>query len=180
MVNIDSENGIVDVHTLAEFWDVDVRTIQNYADPAKEDNPLPRISRGKYDFIKAMKWMYNRQRRKIEILETTGDEKLHQLKMRGQLIKNKKDEIALKRELGQLLDKKTTLIAWTNQINVIKNYLNSLKFELLRDLEDLVDKDALYVMKAIIEQSVDAVMEIIANLEIEKYIVNEEKLLEEE
>ena len=171
---------IVDVHNLAQFWGVDVRTVQNYADIRYAQPPLPREARGKYDFVKAMKWMYEYQRKKIEILETSGDEKLHALKMRGQIIKNKKDEIALKRELGQLLDKKTTLIAWTNQINVIKNYLNSLKYDLTRDLEDIVDKEVFSLMKEIIEQNIDRIMEIISKLEIEKYVVDEEKLLEEE
>ena len=173
-------NSTVDVHVLAQFWGVDIRTVQNYADARYENPPLPREARGKYDFVKAMKWMYERQRKKIEVLETSGDEKLHQLKMRGQIIKNKRDEIALKRELGQLLDKRTTLIAWTNQINVIKNYLNALKYDLTRDLETIVDAEVFDVMRETIEQAIDRTLEIISELEIEKYVIDEEKLLEEE
>ena len=168
-------SSLVDVHTLAQFWEVDIRTVQNYADVRRENPPLPREAHGKYNFVKAMQWMYNRLKTKIEILDNGGDEKLYALKMKGQIIKNKKDEINLKRDMAKILDKKTTLIAWSNQINTIKNFLNALKYDLRRDLDGIAESEE---QAEVINAAVNRIMKIISKLEIESIIVDEEKLLE--
>lgn len=163
----------VDVHTLAEFWEVDPRTIQNYADASYETPPLPRVAKGEYDFVKAMKWMYTRLKRKLEIAENSGDETLHALKMEGQIIKNRRDEVQYKRELAQLLDKKTTLIAFSNQMSVIANNLVGLKFDLMRDLESVIDE---HEKNKIIETAIEKFRNLVTTIDIAPYVENDDSL----
>lgn len=168
---------IVDVNTLAQFWNVDPRTIQNYADISKYNPPLPREERGKYDFIKAMKWMYEMQKDKIYKLENSGDEGLSDLKKEKQIMDNKKAELELKKMLFQLVDKKTVLIAWTNQLNVLKNNDTQLQFELKRDLEGVIDETE---KSKIVDELFHKKDEQLEKIEIAKYIISEELLVDEE
>lgn len=168
---------IVDVNKLAQFWNVDPRTIQNYADITKYNPPLPREERGKYDFIKAMKWMYEMQKEKIYKLETSGDEGLSDLKKEKQIMDNKKAELELKKMLFQLVDRKATLIAWTNQLNVLKNNDTQLQFELKRDLEGVIDETE---KSKIIDELFLKKDEQLGKIEIAKYIISEELLVDEE
>ena len=90
----------VDVHTLAKFFNRDVRTMQLWV-----NDGMPRETRGMYDFVKCVRWRIDKLESENEILKTTGDEKLHELRIRDQAIKNKRGELSLKRDLAQLTDK---------------------------------------------------------------------------
>jgi hypothetical protein len=162
---------LVTTGDLAEFFGCDVRTIQIWA--ADEEIGMPKMERDKYDFIQVMKW-------KIRFLEhknfelQQGGERLATLKMREQELKNKRAEIELKKSLGKVIEKKPALIAWSNQVNVVKSQVNSLRYELIVGLElnDVKTKKA--------NDLVDGCLEIIANVDIEKFIINEEALIDAE
>ncbi len=166
---------IVSVNTLAEFWDVDVRTIQNWADPSKEEYPLPRHNnkRGEYEFLDSIRWMYIRQRRKIQILEASSDDELHKHKITGQLIKNRKEEIELRKDLGEVLDKKETLIVISNLMSVVNNQINSLKYDTLRTL---TITDPLSIQK--IEEIYEDAKLIISNYDIDKLLTDENAIID--
>jgi phage terminase Nu1 subunit (DNA packaging protein) len=170
-----AEENIVDVHTLAEFWEVDIRTIQNYADPAKEAPPLPRESRGRYDFVKAMKWMYNRHKRQIEILETSGDDNLHKMRLQGQAVENKRREIGLRKDLSELVDKKMTTIVFTNLANIIKSGLGGLKHDLKRELDEVTDG---VERNKIIDNNFRHLDEIITQIKPDKLLQDADQLIE--
>jgi len=168
--------GIVDGHILAEFWEVSIRTIQNYSNEKKFNPPLPKVDTNKYDLITACKWIYNMQKEKIHKLKTAGDEKLSDLKKEKQIIDNKKAELALKREMRKIVDAKSVLIAWTNLQKVIKNNDTQLEYDLIRDLEGVTDekKKAEIISKGFAEK--DRQLE---RNDIVKYIVDEESFLRE-
>src|ERR1035437_5150784 len=156
---------------LAEFFGCDVRNIQLWA--ADEEIGMPKIEQNKYDFIAVMKWRIKFLDHRIFEL-ATGGEKLSLLKIREQEFKNKTGEINLKKSLGKLIEKKPALIAWSNQINVVKSQINSLRYGLVVDLELNDEK----TKKA--NTLVDGCLEIIANVDIEKFIINEEALIDAE
>jgi hypothetical protein len=54
----------IDLNQLAKFWDISVSTLRNFY--RLEKDPLPKESPGKFDFVKACKWMYEYQKRIIE------------------------------------------------------------------------------------------------------------------
>jgi hypothetical protein len=132
---------IVDIKYLADFWSLDIRTVQYYADSTREENPLPRESKGKYDFVKANRWMYERQKNKLEILESSGDEKLHGLKMEGQRIANKEKELRLNKLLGEIVDYEAVKIAWLNEVNIIKQAIHQMSYILQTELNEQDDKN---------------------------------------
>ena len=158
---------LVTTGDLAEFFGCTERNIQDWA--ADEEIGMPKIDRDKYDFIQVMKWRIKFLEHKNFELQS-GGERLSALKMREQELKNKRAEIELKRSLGKVIEKKPALIAWSNQINVVKSQINSLRYELVVGLELNDEK----TKKA--NMLVDSCLEIIANVDIEKYIVNEEAL----
>ena len=160
--------GIVDTEFLAKFFDKAERTIRDWA--SSDEMGMPKEGHDSYDFEKVIKWRLNYLQKENEILKNSGDEKLHAMKIRGQEIKNKKDEIELKKALGKLIEKKPALIAWSNQINIIKSHINSMRHDLTTELS-LNDDEVKSLNKTI-----DGFLEILAHIEIEKYIVNEEAL----
>lgn len=168
---------IVPVHTLAEFWEVDIRTVQNYADPSKEEYPLPRHNgkRGEYDFLEAMKWMYRRQKRELEILKLSGDDELHQHKIINMLIKNEREEIGLKQELAQLVDKRQTINAVSNIMSIVNNQLNSLYYDTLRTL-NITEPAQITALTNIYEETKTS----LSTMEIKKIITDENSLIEHE
>lgn len=162
---------IVTTGDLAEFFGCDDRTIQLWA--ADEELGMPKLDRDKYDFIQVMKWRIRFLEHKI-FESQQGGEKLANLKMREQELKNKRAEIELKRSLGKVIEKKPTLIVWSNQINVVKSQVNSLRYELIvgLELDDVKTKKT--------NDLVDGCLEIIATVEIEKFLINEEALIDAE
>ena len=60
--------------------------------------------------------------------------------MIGQTIKNKRDELAYKKEISQLVDKKAVLIAYSNQTGVINSKINSLEKDLETKTKRLIVK----------------------------------------
>jgi hypothetical protein len=156
---------------LAEFFGCDVRNIQLWA--ADEEIGMPKIEQNKYDFIAVMKWRIKFLDHKIFEL-ATGGEKLSLLKIREQELKNKNSEINLKKTLGKLIEKKPALIVWSNQINVVKSQVNSLRHEVIVGLE-LNDAETKKT-----NDFFDNCLELIANVDIDKFIVNEEALIDAE
>lgn len=168
-------NNIVDVHTLANFWNVDVRTVQNYADDSKYNPPLPRAARGQYDFLRAMKWMYEMQKEKIYKLETSGDETLANIKKEKELRIIRRIDLEYRREINKLVDKKSVLIAFTNIMNIINTNDTYHKYDLKRDLEGILDESK---KNEIIEKSFETKKQQLSKMEIEKHIFNEELITE--
>jgi|GEM_PF-6734218 len=170
-----NEKGLISTNELAAFWGVDARTVQNYADVRFEEEPLPRDGRGLFNFVKAQKWMYNRLRKKIEVLETAGDEKMYAQKLLDIRVKRELNETKLKIMQQQLVEKQAVLMAWTNQINVIKNYINSLKYDLFRETADVTDE---LEKREIIERNINLALARITKVEIERYIATEDSIYE--
>jgi hypothetical protein len=162
---------IVTTGDLAEFFGCDDRTIQLWA--ADEELGMPKLDRDKYDFIAVMKWRIRFLEHKNFELQQ-GGEKLANLKIRDQELKNKRSEIEYKKSLGQVIPKKPVLIAWSNQINVVKSQINSLRYGIIVDLELGEERTT----KA--NKLVDSCLEIISKVDIEKFIINEEALIDAE
>ena len=157
----------VDVHTLAKFFNRDVRTMQLWV-----NDGMPRETRGMYDFVKCVRWRIDKLESENEILKTTGDEKLHELRIRDQAIKNKRGELSLKRDLAQLIDKKQVLIAFSNQNSVINFKINNLMNDLLRELKESLDSKQVKKLREHFNETKDT----ISKLKIDEYIVNEDKI----
>lgn len=166
---------IIGVNELATFWGIDPRTIQNYSDGRFEEKPLQKIGRGKYDFVEANRWLIHRLRKKIEVLETAGDEKMYAQKLLDIRVKRELNETKLKIMQQQLVEKQAVLMAWTNQINVIKNYINSLKYDLFRETADVTDE---LEKREIIERNINLALARITKVEIERYIATEDSIYE--
>ncbi|RMG78716.1 MAG: hypothetical protein D6707_09445 [Bacteroidetes bacterium] len=168
---------LVDVHTLAEFWGVDARTVQNYADARYENPPLPREERGKYNFVKAMKWMYNRQKRKIEILENSGDEKLHALKVNTQKVILEERKLKLRRLLGELVDADAVRIAWLTEVKYFEKAIDALVPKLDHALENVTDPNQ---RREILRKFInEAKLSIAQDLKIDQDEETEEEILKE-
>lgn len=171
-------SNIVDVNTLATFWGVTPRTVQNYSNPEYEAEPLPKESRGNYDFIKSNKWMYERQRKQIEMLEVSGNETLHALKVEEQIIKNKKAEREYRQDLLELVDRASVLMVVTNVFNIVRGTFEQTRFALIDELSPLfTDKDKGI---EIINQNYDESLETICQSDIENIIGNPEMLMEDD
>ena len=165
------DENLTDVHTLAKFFDRDIRTIQNWV-----NDGMPRAIRGKYNFINCVKWRLQKLEDENEILRTAGDEKLYARRMHGQDIKNKRDEIALKRELSQLIDKNTSLRVFSNQTVIINSKINNLENDINQEIGNILNKKQKKKMSGFFNDLRIS----ISSLDIERYLVNEEKILEEE
>jgi len=95
----------VTTKALADFFSVTDRTIQKWEEKFEEKKlPRARRDRGYYDFLVFILNIYNLQKEEIEMLKSSGDEKLHRLKMDGQRIQNKERDIKFRRLLGSLVD----------------------------------------------------------------------------
>jgi phage terminase Nu1 subunit (DNA packaging protein) len=67
----DQKINIVDVATLANFFEVEERTIQNWVSV----NGAPRSSRGEYDFMQFIKWRIRYLENEKKIFEAGGSKK---------------------------------------------------------------------------------------------------------
>ena len=160
----------VDENYLIELFDISGRSIRRWV---SEDN-MPREGANKYDLIKCVQWRVKTLNNEIEMLKLSGDEKLHELKKRETEQNIKTKQVNYKILLGKYVDKKATLIAFSNTVNIIDSAFTSLEHDLIREL-DLTEKQATTLTKEFANTK-----EYIHNLDVEKYIVDEEKLLEEE
>lgn len=160
---------IVDVEYLANFFGVTARRVQQWAD----EDGMPRESRGEYDILKCARWKIRKLEEECEILRNSGDEKLHALKMEGQRIKNKKDELALRKVMGELVDYESVKIAWASETKTfakaLKVMINKL-YDALEEVEDRIQK------KSIIEREVKAVLNRLGDLDIKEDFDEEEYL----
>ena len=125
---------IVTVTQLAEIYECTERTIQNWAEEG-----MPKEDRGEYDLAKVAKWVYLRQKRELEIVRESGDEKLHALKMQGQRINNREREVKLRRMLGELVDFDAVRIAWVGECKVFRKNLSALVPKLAHALAGVED-----------------------------------------
>lgn len=166
---------IVSVNELADLFGVEPRTIQLWAE--REEDPLPKIERGKYNFILCVKWRLNELEHEVKMLELSGDEKLHSLKVEEQILKNKKAEREYQRDLLELIERKPTLMIWTNQLNLIRSSIEQLRFSLIDELGTLFsDSDRGY---EIINKNFDESLDSISSTQIESLIDNPEIIMEE-
>lgn len=164
----------IDVHTLAKFFNRDVRTMQLWV-----NDGMPREDRGLYDFVKCVRWRLDKLEAENDILKTSGDEKRYKVQMEGDKIKNKLIETKWRREIGHLVDKKAVLIAWGNQNNIVGTKSEFLKEDLKREINTLIPKALHKNVSKIIDQNINSMKELISKLELEKYIIDEEKIIED-
>lgn len=165
------ENNIVDVHTAAKYFNKGVRRLQQYVEEG-----MPRDTKGNYDLLKCSKWRVEKLEDENEILRTAGDEKLYAQKMIGQIIKNKRDDLAYRKEILELVEKKAVFIAYSNQTGVINSKINSLE----KDLDQIFDGKMNKKMKLKKAKLFNETRLAIGNLPIEKLIIDEEKIIKQE
>ncbi|OGU58288.1 MAG: hypothetical protein A2V66_03615 [Ignavibacteria bacterium RBG_13_36_8] len=167
---------IVDVHFLSEFFGMDVRTIQNWADKDKTYPNMPRLKKGEYDFLKCVKWRLQFLERENKKIKAAGEEKLVDIELQKEIKKDKLEDIKLKKELQQLVDRKMTLIAISNVFKIINHYMESCRHELKRDT---AGKSGAGLEKTI-DASIDEMKSNVHKLNVEKLLIDEEKLIEGE
>ena len=93
---------------------------------------------------------------------------------------NKYNEIEkLKYELNQYVRKRDILDAWGNQNNIIGSKTEMLKEDLKRDVIHHIPKELRKKVTGIIEKLVNSYKLYISKLELEKYIIDEEKIIED-
>lgn len=111
---------------------------------------------------------------RVDIYKQNIDETTNQQKLKREKVKTEREDIALRRDLQQLVNKRQTLNAWSNQINVIVSSWYALENDIIRDL-DLTQQQR-DKLKRLFDESRESV----SKLEIEKFIIDEEKLLEDD
>lgn len=158
---------LVTVTELAIYFERDVRTIQLWA-----EDGMPKHARGKYDKDECAKWKIKKLEEENEILRTVGDKKLYDLKIKDQAIKNKKGEIDLKKMLAQVVEKRSVLIAWSNQNSVINSKIDTLKNDVLREVKENLNEKQVKKLR----EHFNEVKDSISKLQIEEYIINEDKI----
>lgn len=168
-----ADSNSVDVEFLAKFFKKDIRTIQLWA----KNEGMSKQARGRYDFIRCVRWRIEKLENENEILLTTGDKKLYEEKYKGEVIKNRDKELAYKTRLGKLIDRKSALRVWTNQTSVIKNNFDFLGNNLIRDLDGVSDESK---KRKIIKKAITEAKETVASLDIEQFIIDEDKFFEED
>lgn len=117
---------IVDVSTLAAFFGVDERTIQNWVSL----NGAPRLERGEYDFLQFVKWRLNYLGNEIKKLEAGGDKK-YEAETVGKNLDNIKKQIDIKRLLKQLVPIAEVRQAYVSDAIAFRNSLEALEKKLV-------------------------------------------------
>lgn len=121
---------IVDVSTLAAFFGVDERTIQNWVSL----NGAPRLERGEYDFLQFVKWRLNYLGNEIKKLEAGGDKKYELEAERLQLTIHR-ERVKFQKELKQLVPIAEVRQAYVSDAIAFRNSLGALQNKLYLDLE---------------------------------------------
>lgn len=98
---------------LADLFEVDVRTVQNYANEG-----MPRELRGKYNLFDCVQWRLNYLKQKIEEAQR-GDETLYKLRQDEQQLKNEMRRVQLNKLQNSVIDAETVRAVWIRQIKVI-------------------------------------------------------------
>jgi hypothetical protein len=116
-----AEANIVDVEFLAKFFSKDVRTIQLWS----KDLGMPKEDRGKYDFIKVVRWRINFLEDKIEELEK-GDATLYKLKQEYQQMMNEEKKMKIEKMREGLIDAVLVKLAWISEVKIISRSIDAL------------------------------------------------------
>lgn len=132
---------------------------------------MPKLARGEYDLIECARWKIQQLADQLEVARTSGDEKLHGLKMQGQRISNKANEIKLRKMLGELVDLQAARLAWLNETTIFRKALSAMVFKLAAALDNADTKTKR--LQAITAE-VHAVMEMIGDIKLETEINIEE------
>ena len=140
---------------------------------------MPKEKRGVYNLLNCYNWRLMKLEAENEILKTSGDVSRYKVQTEGDKIKNKLMMTKLKRELNQLVRKQDILVAWGNQNNIIGSKTEMLKEDLKRDVIHHLPKEARKKVMGIIEKLVNSYKLYISKLELEKYIIDEEKIIED-
>lgn len=166
----DNNGNIVDVQTLALFFEVDERTIQNWV----KDNGAPRLERGEYDFLQFVKWRLNFLSNEIKVLQAGGDRK-YTLETEKLAISNKRDMIKLKLLTKELVPIDLIRNAYIGDAIAYKTALDALKNKLFVILQ-LDDKQRRDVTKEFDEtkEQIGTELRISEKEEIEEYLEDEE------
>lgn len=160
----------IDVQTLANLLNCEPRTIQLWV----QNDGAPKSERGEYPLINFLLWRVNKLSSDLEIAKSSGDEKLHALKVETQKIVLAERKEKYKKMLGELVDYDMVKIAWRSEISYFKKSLNALKTKLLNSLEGIEDKNKKMI---IINREVnEALLSMSEDLHIETQIDKEEIL----
>ena len=161
---------IVDVNWLADFFAVTTRAINKWV----AEEGAPRDQKGQYPLLKFLKWRIDFLGERIAIYKQNIDETTNKQKLEYEKIKTKRMNLEYKKELNKVVDKRQTLNAWSNQINVVNSNIIALENELVRDL-DLTEEQ-----RNKLKERFNDTRDSIGKLEIEKFILDDEKLLEDD
>jgi len=111
-----------DIKLVADFFEVDQRTIQNWVKKG-----MPKNGRGEYELIACVQWKLKENETEIEILkEGGGDETLRELRKRNVEADLKIKEEKLKTIRGEKLDVELVSVAWKNEMLLVKKILNGM------------------------------------------------------
>lgn len=116
---ISIKNFFCSVSDLAELFDVDIRTVQNYVIEG-----MPREDRGKYNLFDCVQWRLQQLKTKIEEAER-GDATLYKLRQEEQFLKNEMRRVALNKLQNSVIDSETVRAAWIRQIKVIVSNIDA-------------------------------------------------------
>jgi uncharacterized iron-regulated membrane protein len=131
---------------------------------------MPKMAKNEYDVAACVQWRCARLKEAAEIARNSGDEKLHALKMQGQKIANKANEIKLRRMLGELVDLQAARLAWLNETTIFRKSLNAMVYKLSAALEGEHTKVA---RLGIIAKEVTEVLNMVGELRIESATAEE-------
>jgi hypothetical protein len=146
----------IDVKTLAELLKCDPRTIQLWV----QNEGAPRTERGEYPLLKFLLWRINKLSSDLEIAQSSGDEKLHALKVDTQKIILAERKAKYKKMLGELVELETVRIYWRSEISYFKKAMNALKTKLLNSLEGITEKtDQMVIITREVNQALNAIAE---------------------
>lgn len=158
---------IVTIDHLAEFFGKDKRTIQLWSQASEENkNPMPRVSRGKYNFNECVKWRIMFLEDKVNIAENSGDEKLHALKVEGQRIANKERMLKFRRLTTELIPYESARLAWLNETTIFRKNLQSMAPRLTNSLSGYVAPDKVNHVKEKIYEQIHEVLTRLSELKI--------------
>jgi hypothetical protein len=119
---------IVGVATLAEFFDVDERTIQLWV----TNLAAPKLAHGKYDFLKFIKWRLKYLETEIKISQSGSDRK-YETEAKILELQYVERQIKVGEKLKQLAPIDLVNIIWTEETISINSALNALE----SDMEDI-------------------------------------------
>ena len=171
---------IVDLSKDTEFEDCDVSAAQlakifKVAEITiykwSSDYGMPKKDRG-FSLVDCLRWRLLNLEQQIENLQKSFDSNLRDRKAHEIELDIKRKEVALKKDLAELLNKKDVIITLTNLLNVIKQSYRSAKHDLIRELE--LDSHEIAALEKIYEATEDT----IARLDIEDLIRDEESMMD--